>query len=376
MSGSVTSTTTETRLCPSNQGSAKKYRPWNDFRSDTLTVPTDEMRRIMYEASDGDCVYEEDEDTRKLEVYVAKLTGKEAALFVTSGTQGNQLCIRSHLHQPPHSIICDDRAHIYNWEAGAIGLFTQAIVRPISPKNNVYITAEEIENKLILGNDIHFSPTGLICLENTIKGAVVPLDEVARISGLAKAHKIPLHCDGARLWDAAVASNVSIKEYCSYFDSVSLCLSKGLAAPVGSIIVGPRDFIAKAKWFRKAYGGGLRQSGMLAAAGLYSIQHNFPLLKQVHKYAIEVAEYAESLGIELEVPTQSNMVTLANINVAILCDEAKKSGIILMGPRIVFHIQITPDAVEILKNVLRRTVERQAVETHIVAKPGEFCVGY
>ncbi|EEB07361.1 threonine aldolase [Schizosaccharomyces japonicus yFS275] len=354
----------------------KKPRCWNDFRSDTFTVPCEEMRRVMYFATDGDCVYEEDENTHELEDYVAALTGKEASMFVTSGTQGNQLCIRTHLHQPPHSIICDDRAHVYNWEAGAIGIFTQAIVRPIVPKNGLYITAEEIEQKLIVGDDIHFSPTGLICLENTLKGTIFPIEEIVRISNLAKKHKIPLHCDGARLWEASAATGISIKEYCSYFDSVSLCLSKGLGAPVGCIIVGKKDYIAKAKWFRKAYGGGMRQSGMLAAAGLFAIKKNFPRLSKVHEYAKSVASYAESLGLQLEVPTHSNMVTLTGVNPFILIDEGRKAGLKLQGPRIVLHIQITEEAVETLKKVLKSTVERQNVDPYVSGKQSEFRVGY
>ncbi|EPY52375.1 threonine aldolase [Schizosaccharomyces cryophilus OY26] len=376
MNGSITSTSMTPPKASTSGYSERKYRPWNDFRSDTLTVPSDEMRQVMYEATDGDCVYEEDDDTKKLEEFVAKMSGKEAGLFVTSGTQGNQLCIRTHLHQPPHSIVCDDRAHIYNWEAGAIGLFTQSIVRPIAPKNGKYITAEEVESKLIVGDDIHFAPTGLICLENTIKGVVIPIEEVARISALAKSYNIPLHCDGARLWDASAATGVSIEEYSSHFDTISLCLSKGLGAPVGSVIVGPKAFINKANWFRKAYGGGMRQSGMLAAAGLYSIERNFPLLTRVHQYCQDFAKYAESLGVEFEVAPETNIAILSNVNVAILVDEAKKAGIVLMGPRVVFHIQITAEAVEILKQVLIRTVERQKLEPNVVAKPGEFKVGY
>ncbi|EPX73039.1 threonine aldolase [Schizosaccharomyces octosporus yFS286] len=378
MNGTTNATTVppKTASVTTNGQTEKKYRPWNDFRSDTFTVPSDEMRQVMFEATDGDAVYEEDEDTKKLEEYVAKLSGKEAGLFVTSGTQGNQLCIRAHLHQPPHSIVCDDRAHIYNWEAGAIGLFTQSIVRPVAPKNGKYITAEEVESKLIVGDDIHFAPTSLICLENTIKGSVIPIEEIARISALAKAYKIPLHCDGARLWDASAATGVSIEEYCSYFDTVSLCLSKGLGAPIGSVIVGPKDVMNKAKWFRKAYGGGLRQSGMLAAAGLLSIKQNFPLLSRVHRYCREFTEYAESLGVEFEVTPETSIAILANVNVAILVDEAKKAGIVLMGPRVVFHIQITADAVDRLKHALKRTVERQKLEPDVVAKPGEFKVGY
>src|SRR6187402_826542 len=190
-----------------------------------------------------DDVFQEDPTTNSLESHMASLTQHEAALFVLSGTMGNQLALRTHLTQPPHSVLCDYRAHILQWEAGGVATLSGALVKGVVPKNGVYLTLEDIEKNVILGDEIHTCPTRVISLENTLGGTIMPLSEVRKISAFAKEHDIRLHLDGARIWEAVVAGAGSLTDYTKEFDSVSLCFSKGLGAPVGSILVGKAKFI-------------------------------------------------------------------------------------------------------------------------------------
>lgn len=206
-----------------------------DFRSDTITVPTPRMFRAMEDASRGDDVYEEDETTAHFQASIAKLAGKEDALFVVSGTMSNQLALRTHLKQPPHSVLLDDRAHVHRYEAGALATLSGATSYTLRPSNGRYLRWEEdIKPNLVLEDDnIHYAPTKIISLENTLYGTVFPQEEIKRISTHARELGIIMHLDGARIWNVAAATGLSIQELCEPFDSVSLCLSKGLGAPIG-----------------------------------------------------------------------------------------------------------------------------------------------
>src|SRR5579871_3805857 len=238
------------------------------------------LQSMFTTATFTDDIYSRDPTTVRLETEVANLTGHEDAMFVPSGTMGNQLCLRTHLRQPPHSVLCDERAHIYTNEAGGVAMWSQAMVTTIRPKNGRYITLEEVKAKIV-GEDVHYAPSRVVSLENTLHGLVLPLEEARRISEYIRSEykgKIKLHLDGtirddisdkgARLWNAVVAENISIERYCSLFDSVSLCFSKGLSTPVGSVIVGSTPFIKKARHFKKAMGGSVRNPGILSAACL------------------------------------------------------------------------------------------------------------
>lgn len=258
--------------------------PRFDFRSDTVTVPTDGMKEAMFIAPVGDDVYGEDITVNQLEAKVAKLAGFDSAIFCVSGTMTNQIGIRLHL-EALDEVICDADSHIINFECGGIHYHSRAAVNAVVRKGD-YITAEEIEAKIRLDHhSFHQPTTKLIALENTLGGIVLPLEEIAKIHSLAKKHNIRMHLDGARLWNACVATGHSLADYCQYFDTVSLCLSKGLGAPIGSILLTTSALCSKARHFRKLFGGGWRQAGILAAGGIYSIDHHWTRMKEDHDNA-------------------------------------------------------------------------------------------
>ena len=232
------------------------FSTFNEFRSDTFTVPTRAMIEDGFlNATYGDSVYLEDEATLKLESKMCELTGKPAALFCVSGTMSNQIGVRTNLVQPPYSVLCDYRSHIYLHEAAGLATLSQAMVHPVKPANGDYLTLEDILDNITYDDgDIHAAPTKLISLENTLHGIIMPIEEIERISKFCREHEIRLHLDGARLINASVETGISLKEYCQYFDSVSICLSKSLAAPIGSILVGDQKFITKATHFKKQQG--------------------------------------------------------------------------------------------------------------------------
>lgn len=336
----------------------------HDFRSDTITNPTKEMMEAItnsYSAL-GDAVYEEDTITIDFENRVKELTGHEAAVFAVSGTMTNQLAIRSHLFQPPHSILCDHRAHVYTCEAGGIATLSQAMVTPVIPSNGIYMTLEDIKDKIIVGEDVHVAPTKLICLENTMGGAIYPIEEIRRISKFARDNGIPIHLDGARLWNASIATGFSMREYGSLFDSISLCLSKGLCAPVGSVLVGSKKLVKTATWFKKQAGGGIRQSGILTAAANVALDQVWPSMAKTHATTKEFANFVTSdLGLELLFPADTNFVYIddkGKFDEDVFVRLGAERGIKLLGGRIVFHYHTAPEAIETLKEVLREAIKQ------------------
>ncbi|KAH3670703.1 hypothetical protein OGAPHI_001218 [Ogataea philodendri] len=342
----------------------------NEFRSDTFTVPTQSMLQAIAYCTVGDSVYKEDQDTLDLEAKVAQLAGKEAGLFCCSGTMSNQIGLRAHLHQPPHRILCDYRGHVYAHEAGGLATLSQAMVTPVIPSNGNYLTLDDIlDNYIPDDGDIHMAPTKVISLENTLHGTIMPLDTIKEISGWCRANGVRLHLDGARLWNASVETGISIAEYCQYFDSVSLCLSKGLGAPVGSILVGERKFIEKANHFKKQNGGGIRQAGMLTKMASIAIDENLEKLLVGHKFAKQVAQFCEQNGIALESPCQTNFVFLdpkkVKIDPAVLAELAVKYKVKVMGYRFAFHFQNSPDAVERLQLLLKEAYQHSLAHPYI-----------
>ncbi|KAG0662778.1 Threonine aldolase [Rhodotorula mucilaginosa] len=321
-----------------------------DFRTDTITMPTDEMFDLMRHASRGDDVYGEDQATNDLQDKIAKMAGKEAGLFCVSGTMTNQLAIRTHLTQPPHSIILDARSHVHLYEAGGVAMHSQASSHAVPPKNGHHLTLEEVLDNCVFGEDIHSAPTKLVSLENTLSGMVFPQEEIIRISDCMRANGIIMHCDGARMWEVAAKTGMSLEELCRPFDTVSLCLSKGLGAPVGSVLVGPRKFIEKVKWFRKAFGGGIRQCGSLSVSANYCVDNHFPKLKATHELTSYLAKALAELGAQLLLPVETNMLWLdpssLGFPITTLAERAKTRGLTLGSNRVVVHHQITREAVD------------------------------
>ncbi|CAH6722432.1 low specificity L-threonine aldolase [[Candida] jaroonii] len=334
------------------------YPTHNEFRSDTFTVPTMSMiEKAAKITTYGDSVYKEDEITLELEHQMCELSGKESALFCVSGTMSNQIGLRANLYQPPYSILCDHRSHVFLHEAGGLATLSQAMVHPVIPSNGNYITLEDIiENFTPDNGDIHAAPTKVISLENTLHGIILPLEEIKKISAFAKSQNIRLHLDGARLWNASAETGIPIKEYCSYFDSVSLCLSKSLGAPMGSILVGDKQFIDKANHFKKQNGGGIRQAGIVTSMALVAIEENFPKLKKSHEYAKNVGDFCVSKGIKLESPVNTNFVFIdfkaMKMNEDLFIKKGQLNNIKLMGNRLAFTFQNDSESIEILKKVI------------------------
>ncbi|KAK6333983.1 hypothetical protein TWF696_002494 [Orbilia brochopaga] len=336
-----------------------------DFRSDTVTTPTPSMlQSILSIATHGDDVFQEDTTTNALESFITSLTGKPAAVFVLSGTMGNQLAIRSHLAQPPHSIVVDRRSHIYNYEAGGAAVLSQAQLLPVTPANGMYLTLDEVREAVIDSDDIHYAPTRLICLENSLNGVVMPLEEIRRIAAYARGKGIKTHLDGARLWNVVAAGGGELKEIVSHFDSVSLCFSKGLGAPMGSVVIGEEAFMKRVRHFRKMVGGGTRQVGIATAPARTAVEEVFlgGKLTRTHELARRLAAVWEALGGKLKVPCDTNMVWLNLESVGVDMDdipvEAKRAGLKWDWERIVVHHQICDEAIDKLEDVLRKLVEK------------------
>lgn len=346
-------------------GSAHSGNAWGneknpaafDFRSDVHTTPTASMLKAIQECTLLDDVTMEDPTTLSLERFIADLTGKADALLVLSGTMGNQVALRAHLTTPPHAVLCDRRGHIINYEAGGVATLSQAMVQPLDPKNHTYLTLEEIRQHAVVSDDVHACPTRVISLENTLNGAIMPLSEVRRISKWAREQGIIMHLDGARLWEAVAAGAGTLKEFCDEFDSVSLCFSKGLGAPIGSIIVGTQAFIKRSRWIRKSIGGGLRQAGVVAAPARVAVEETFlgGKLTKSHENAKRIQKIWTDLGGKLQYPVDTNMVWLDleahNINVNDFINLAQRYGVIVRGNRFVVHYQIGEEAIEALRKL-------------------------
>ena len=261
-----------------------------DIRSDTVTQPTQAMREAMAHAPVGDDVYGEDPTVNLLQKKVAELLGKPAALFVPSGVMSNQLAIKVHT-QPGDEVIVEKDSHIFNYETSGPSILSNVQLHPIIGERGV-LYAKQLAPAVRPGA-YYMMRTSLICLENTHNragGAVYPLDEIKRISEFARAVGLKTHLDGARLWNASVASGVSPKEYAKHFDTISVCFSKGLGAPVGSALVGSEEAIQRARKFRKIFGGGMRQAGIIAAGALFALENNIERLKEDHEKAKRFAE--------------------------------------------------------------------------------------
>jgi threonine aldolase len=319
-----------------------------DLRSDTVTKPTPAMRRAMAQADVGDDVFGEDPTVNRLQERAAELFGREAALFVPSGTMGNQIAIKVHT-QPGDEVILEEASHIFNSEMAMMAAFSGVIPRPI-PSERGWLRWEQIESA-IRPNVYYYAQTRLICLENTHNfkgGSIYPLEWAREIIEKAHERGLKVHLDGARIFNAAVATGRSVKELTEGFDSVMFCLSKGLGAPVGSMLVGSAEFIEKARRVRKMLGGGMRQVGILAAAGLYALEHHIERLAEDHENAQILAQALREIPeVRLE-PVETNIIIfeLTKTPAEKLITELKKRNILALaiGPRrvrLVTHLDVS-----------------------------------
>ncbi len=333
-----------------------------DLRSDTLTTPCDKMREAMYRAPVGDDVYGEDPTVRALEEKAAALLGKESALYVPSGTQGNLIALLTHCRRGDE-VILESESHIFMYEVGGMSALGGLIPRRVAGVKGALLPEDVRAN--IREDDIHCPPTGLICIENTHNragGTVVSVEQTRALREVADEHNLPLHLDGARLFNAAVALGRPVSELCSPCHSISLCLSKGLGAPVGSVLLGDSEFITRARKVRKMLGGGMRQAGIIAAAGLVALTHNVERLADDHRHAHSLALGLQELGFELDLSSvQTNIVRastkLLGIAADLLQQQLAAVGVLMlaMGPetvRFVTHLHVTQADVD---EALRRT---------------------
>jgi threonine aldolase len=340
-----------------------------DLRSDTVTKPTSAMRKVMAEAEVGDDVYGEDPTMNLLQEKVAKILGKEASIFVPSGTMANQLAIKSHT-QPGDEVIIEAASHSYNFEGGASAALSGIQFFCLKGTRGI-LDASQIE-EAIRPDDHHFPVTRLICLENTHNrggGSIYPIEKMSQISRFAKSRGLQVHLDGARLWNASVASGIKPQEYAQWADSVSVCLSKGLGAPIGSLVAGSKPFIDRVHRFRKMFGGGMRQVGIIAAAGIYALDHHIDRLKEDHQNAKRLAlGLKEFKGIAINPDhVETNILIFdiadAGMTAAEVRDAMKKEGILIHAVgktqiRLVTHLDVSKEDIEVALKAFNKVLEK------------------
>lgn len=340
-----------------------------DLRSDTVTRPTPAMRAAMAEAPVGDDVFGDDPTVNRLEERTAQMLGKEAALFVPSGTMSNQLAVNVHTH-PGDELLCEQYCHIYNNEAGGAAVLSGVTCHTIHGEDGV-LDLSQLEDKIRNPDDPHLVKTRLICLENTHNrggGRVYPIEKIAAISQWAWKHGLIMHLDGARLWNAIVATGIQASEWAKHFDTVSVCFSKGLGAPVGSALAGPKAFIAKARRQRKLFGGGMRQAGIIAAGALYALEHHIERLAEDHRNAKIIGQaIADTPGLMLTPKKVDTNLVWFQIDRALgtakdITAQLKQAGILVhaVGPqkiRICTHLDVTQAQAERVAETLRKLVK-------------------
>jgi threonine aldolase len=326
-----------------------------DFRSDTVTKPTPAMLDAMMNAKVGDDVFGEDPSINELENLSAEMYGMEAALFCPSGTMTNQIGIKCHT-QPGDEVICDESSHVYQYEGGGIAFNSGASVKLLQG-NLGRITAEQVKNA-IQPDDVHRPNSRLVSLENTSNrggGSCYDFEEIKKIKQVCVENNLAFHLDGARIWNALVAKNETPKQFGKVFDSISICLSKSLGCPVGSLLMGNKNFIKKARRVRKVFGGGMRQAGFLAAAGIYALQNNIERLAEDHLHAQQIAKaIAEKDFVSFVLPVETNIIIFEvkeGMNAVDLVAKLKNHNILsyAISPnrvRLVVHLDITKEMTE------------------------------
>lgn len=342
-----------------------------DLRSDTVTQPSTAMRQFMAQAEVGDAVIDVDPTTERLEKLTADMLGKEAAIFMPSGSMTNQIAIRLHC-RPGDEFLCEENCHVYNYEQAAFAQLSGVVARTLPGEQGV-LQPEQFEGKIRPEND-HLVRTKLVCLENTHNrgsGKVQPFDIVQKITTWAHENGLKTHLDGARLFNAAAATGISVADWSAMFDTVSVCFSKGLGAPVGSALAGPADFIQAAKRARKLFGGGMRQSGIIAAGALFALQNNVARLVEDHEKAAKLAEAVrQTEGLTLDVdPVETNIVifsiekelgTAAQLQAAF---EQRGVRVLSVAPqkiRMVTHLDVSMPQINTAVEVIKEAVPAMA----------------
>lgn len=346
---------------------------WIDLRSDTVTRPTAAMRAAMHAAEVGDDVYGDDPSVNRLQTHAADRFGFEAALWFASGTQSNLAALMSHCGRGDE-MICGQDAHTYRYEQGGAAVLGSIQPQPIAHQPDGSLALADIA-AAIKPDDLHFARTRMLALENTIGGKVLPPAYVREACAFAQSRGLATHLDGARLMNAVVASAQDERDAVAGFDSVSLCLSKGLGAPAGSLLLGSRTLIANARRWRKALGGGLRQAGFYAAAGLYALEHHVARLSEDHANAMRLAAGLTALGLAVE-PVQTNIVFLhlSEEDLPALRAQLQTGGVLAsLGPRtrLVTHLDISRQQVEQVLAVFSDCYahRRQTASTHSSQDP-------
>jgi threonine aldolase len=337
-----------------------------DLRSDTVTQPSEAMRRAMAAAPVGDDIYREDPTIERLQETVAGLLGKEAALYVPSGTMSNQLSLRTHT-RPGDEVIAHEDSHILHYEAGSAAALSGLQIRPLPGAAGV-LSALAVEQAIRPASE-HFARTGLVEMENTHNrcgGTIWPLEAMQAVAGVAHSHGVAVHLDGARLWNAHKATGVELRAYAATADSVSVCFSKGLGAPVGSALLGTREFVEEARHHRKRYGGAMRQAGIIAAGALYALEHNLDRLVEDHANAAGLAELlGEVPRLEIVHAVQTNILIVAVGGLGVGADRvvaALKEEGVLCGlaaadrVRFVTHLDVSAEAVRKAAQIAARAL--------------------
>jgi len=333
-----------------------------DFRSDTVTVPCTKMRASMADAVVGDDVYGDDATVNELEAWSAKRHGFEAALFCSSGTQANLLALMSHCDRGDE-YLCGQQAHNYKFEGGGAAVLGSIQPQPIENEPDGTLSLSKLK-KAIKPDDFHFARTTLISIENTINGKVLPLTYLAQVREFADAEGLALHLDGARVYNAATALDVDITDIAKYFDTMTICLSKGLGAPIGSLLFGSKTFIAKARRWRKMLGGGMRQVGILAAAAKIALQDNIERLSEDHLNAKYLAEQLNQVdGIKVNTSFVETNMVFASLSSALNVDDIARQlldkGILISAGnplRLVTHLNINKANIDTLIHEIRQII--------------------
>jgi threonine aldolase len=339
-----------------------------DLRSDTVTQPTPAMREAIAHAQVGDDVLGDDPTVQALESYVAQLLGKEAAVFMPSGTMTNQVALRAHT-EPGDEVILESQAHIYYYEGGAPAALSGIMCRLISGNRGIFTATDLV--KVLRPIDEHFPRTKLVCLENTHNrsgGRIYPLSEIQAIAQVCQEQGLKLHLDGARLWNACIATGISEAEYAQHFDTVSVCFSKGLGAPIGSALVGSREFIERSRRFRKMFGGAMRQAGLIAAGALYALKNHRQRLKDDHIHAKMLAEgLAQIQGIEInpeEVQTNIVVFHTTTIPAQVLVERLKEKGVAVLAVgsnsiRAVTNLMVSLEQIQQVPSLIEAAIHNQ-----------------
>ncbi|HHQ6613675.1 TPA: low-specificity L-threonine aldolase [Serratia fonticola] len=335
-----------------------------DLRSDTVTQPSAEMRTAMAQADVGDDVYGDDPTVNALQAEAVRLSGKEAALFLPTGTQANLVALLSHCQRGEEYIV-GQQAHNYKYEAGGAAVLGSIQPQPIDANPDGTLPLDKVA-AAIKPDDIHFAKTRLLSLENTISGRVLPLEYLQQAWQFTREHKLALHIDGARIFNAAVALNVPLKTLAQYCDTFTICLSKGLGAPVGSLLCGSEEFIQRANRWRKMTGGGMRQAGILAAAGLYALEHNVERLKEDHDNAKWLEQQLRDIGVDIAEPgAQTNVLYLRQSPelAAKLGPWMRERGVLISaGPltRILTHLNVSRQDLQKVVDLWREFLQQHA----------------